>query len=885
MKLPAFLSKPRWQSKDAAVRRAAIAADNESGLIAELARLAREDADPGARIAAMRRLADPGLVQGMANDDADADVRRQARALWFELMSGTHASAPALPDRLRLLKAQDDVELIEHLARRAREPELRLAALNLARRPALFFERALEDADANVRAAALARVDDEAQLLRLAERARKSDKQINRLARERVEALRIGRGDDATLEQRARALCERLEQLVREPQAPDAEAEIDARWDEIQARIAEPLRQRYRTAHALLLASRSERLPVADVAAAQEAVAEQAAVEPVVDSVEVSGTDAAGETEAAEEAAAGDEPATDPAAVNALLAQVRFNASLDSANAERQQQRERQQALFARIEAALAPLAEALEAGASGRAHTLKAEIDELRRQSEAPLPRALMQRLAAAEQRHAELSRWQHWADGQRRRQLCEEIEALAEAGLHPDAVAARVRDAQTEWTRLDAIEGPEAARHGGLARRFHAACRNALAPARAYFKKRHELRESQAQRIGEVLERATASGGDGADGSAVIAARREIVAALRDLDRVEPRERKALAERLKNGLTTLDARIAARDEEIAAAKRNLIARAEALTQPTLQRGAVAAARELQQQWQTIGSGRRDRDQAQWKAFRAALDAVFGRLDAERAERSARDAEARGQAEALCAELETLAADAANADRTAASRIEKAWGCAGPRRRRTAQALRRRPRAPAHRGRAARARRPPSALRALAGALPAVPRGRTGRRCRRLAARTLECDGGDRRRRRRIERAIRSRRVFRHRRRRRGHGAHGRDRTGNARRRRLAGRRPRTPPHPAGRAPVGAHARRRGGEPAAGTRRAAGAMDRAGRGRYCLRPPPRARAGRDARNAALTRYAACARTRRRRPARASATTPRDHSRASSSSE
>ncbi|MFC4821844.1 DUF349 domain-containing protein [Dokdonella ginsengisoli] len=675
MKLPAFLSKPRWQSKDAAVRRAAIAADNESGLIAELARLAREDADPGARIAAMRRLADPGLVQGMANDDADADVRRQARALWFELMSGAHASAPALPDRLRLLKAQEDAELIEHLARRAREPELRLAALDLARRPALFFERALEDADANVRAAALARVDDEAQLLRLAERARKSDKQINRLARERVEALRIGRGDDATLEQRARALCERLEQLVREPQAPDAEAEIDARWDEIQVRIAEPLRQRYRTAHALLLASRSERPPVANVAPAQEAVAEQAAVEPVVDRVEVSETDAAGETETAEEAAAGDEPATDPAAVNALLAQVRFNASLDSANAERQQQRERQQALFARIEAALAPLAEALEAGASGRAHALKAEIDELRRQSEAPLPRALMQRLAAAEQRHAELSRWQHWADGQRRRQLCEEIEALAEAGPHPDAVAARVRDAQTEWTRLDAIEGPEAARHGGLARRFHAACRNALAPARAYFKKRHELRESQAQRISEVLERATASGGDGADASAVIAARREIVAALRDLDRVEPRERKALAERLKNGLTTLDARIAARDEEIAAAKRNLIARAEALTQPTLQRGAVASARELQQQWQTIGSGRRDRDQAQWKAFRAALDAVFGRLDAERAERSARDAEARGQAEALCAELETLAADAANADRTAASRIEKAWG------------------------------------------------------------------------------------------------------------------------------------------------------------------------------------------------------------------
>lgn len=686
MKLPAFFSKPRWQSKDAAVRRAAVVDGNEAGLTGELGRLAREDADPGVRIAAMRRLADPGLVQGMANDDADAEVRRQARALWFELMSGAHASAPALTDRLRLLKAQDDAELIEHLARRAREAELRLAALGLARRPALFFERALEDTDASVRAAALERVDDEAQLLRLAERARKSDKQINRLARERVEALRIGRGDDATLEQRARMLCERLEQLVREPQAADAEAEIDARWNEIQARVGEPLRQRYRAAQALLLASRSERTPAEaviapDADAAQDAVAGEANVDVAAgidaadaDAPEVRDPEAHGADAAAAEVS-GEDGAADPAAVNALLAQARFNASLDSAHAERQQQRERQQALLARIEAALAPLDEALEAGVSARAHALKAEIDGLRRQSEIPLPRALQQRLAAAEQRHAELSRWQLWADGQRRRQLCEEIEALAEAGLHPDAVAARVRDAQTEWSRLDAIEGPEAARHGALARRFHAACRAALAPARAYFKKRQELRESHAQRIGAVLERAAASGGDGAEGPAVIAARREIVAALRDLDRVEPRDRKALAERLKNGLAALDARIAARDEEIAAAKRSLIARAEALTQPTLQRGAVAAARELQQQWQTLGSGRRDRDQAQWKAFRAALDAVFGRLDAERAERSARETEAREQAQALCAELEALAADAAQADRAAAARIETAWG------------------------------------------------------------------------------------------------------------------------------------------------------------------------------------------------------------------
>ncbi|MBO9663377.1 DUF349 domain-containing protein [Dokdonella sp.] len=662
MKLPAFLSKPRWQSKDAAVRRAAVARDGEPELVADLGRLAREDADPGVRIAAMQRLADPGLVQGLARDDADADVRRQARALWFDLMAGTHAAAPELADRLRLLKAQDDAELIEHLARRSRDAELRLAALERSQRPALLFERALEDADAGVRAAALARIDDEAQLLRLAERARKTDKQINRLARERVEALRIGRGDDATLEQRARALCERLEQLVREPQTAAAEAEIAASWGEIEARTSTALRQRYDTARNLLVASRSERVAPAPAppAAVDDTVLADAEATPDVDV----------------EAPA--EPAPDSAAVNALIAQARFTASLDSANAERQQQRERQQALFARIETMLAPLTAALGAGKSAQAHAAKVEIDALRRQAEAPLPRALATRLADAEQRYAELSRWQHWADSQRRQQLCEEIEALAIAGLHPDAVAARVRDAQNEWNRLDALEGPEAARHGGLARRFHAACRGALAPARAYFKKRQELRESQAQRIGELLERAAASGGEGAEATAAVAARRDVVAALRDLDRVEPRERKALAERLRSALAMLDARIAAHDDDIAAAKQALIGRAEALTQPTLQRGAVAAARELQQRWQAIGHGRRDRDQAQWKSFRAAIDAVFGRLDSERAERSARDAEVRGQAETVCAELEALAADAANADRAAVARIDASWNALG---------------------------------------------------------------------------------------------------------------------------------------------------------------------------------------------------------------
>ncbi|MCB1578531.1 MAG: hypothetical protein KDI81_14725, partial [Xanthomonadales bacterium] len=75
MSLARFFTKPRWQSKDESVRRAAVAADKEPELIEALPRLAREDTDAGVRIAAMKRLADPGLTQAMASDDRDEGVR------------------------------------------------------------------------------------------------------------------------------------------------------------------------------------------------------------------------------------------------------------------------------------------------------------------------------------------------------------------------------------------------------------------------------------------------------------------------------------------------------------------------------------------------------------------------------------------------------------------------------------------------------------------------------------------------------------------------------------------------------------------------------------------------------------------------------------------
>ena len=137
MKLSGFLNKPRWQAKEAAVRRAGVAEDDDAELLANLSSIAREDADPGVRSAALKRLAEPALAQRIAQEDTDPGVRSDAKRLWFDLLAGVHAKAPSPTECVRLLRAQDDAALIEHIARNAPDANLRAAvgATTIATRP------------------------------------------------------------------------------------------------------------------------------------------------------------------------------------------------------------------------------------------------------------------------------------------------------------------------------------------------------------------------------------------------------------------------------------------------------------------------------------------------------------------------------------------------------------------------------------------------------------------------------------------------------------------------------------------------------------------------------------------------------------------------------
>ena len=661
MKLSRIIFKPKWQDKDAAARLAAITADADPELIAALPELTRTDPDARVRLAALKRIGDYERWRERSTGDTDADVRRIARSTYITLLCSGAGNCPPLPRLIAELDTLSAAEL-ETVATAALNRDLRADALTRITRPALFAERAAADPDPALRLLALERVSDPAVLQRIAERTRKSDKLISRSARERVESLLIGAGNSDAIAARARGLCDRIELLLRDRRPSHAadRAALERDWHSLGAGIPAALTGRFQGAVALM--NRMDATGESIRTAIHEAPADPH-VTPAESSAAVVEFVAV--------------PADAPPEISEIVvSRARFDAALAAAAEQSRRERERRDNISREVERALPRYAAALDSGDTASAQATHAELAVLV-ETAGKIPGAVEHQLAALNARLAELKRWQHWSNQRRRRSLCDEIEALATAGLHPDAVATRVHEARAEWQKLDAMEHTDkAVPSAELTRRFFAACQHALKPAQAYFEKRDTVRDAHGAGIETLLARVTGLPAEISDWKALATLRRELSDALRTLDGVSPRDRNRYARRIKDAIATISPRLEARSQNVQQAKARLIEQAQTLSQ-NAERGAARSARELQQQWTAIGEGIRSIDQKQWREFRAACDRVFAALDAGRKERDAQAAALEGQAVAIVDEAEALANDPAlGSDGLATSRreLETRW-------------------------------------------------------------------------------------------------------------------------------------------------------------------------------------------------------------------
>ncbi|MCK2169537.1 hypothetical protein MY522_22595, partial [Thalassospira xiamenensis] len=97
------LFKPRWQHRDAAVRKAAVDTLDPRQQADLLASLAREDASEEVRASATQRLLDLTVLDTLTRDSHSAPVREAASDRMMALLAGAVPDGPDRDTRLHLL--------------------------------------------------------------------------------------------------------------------------------------------------------------------------------------------------------------------------------------------------------------------------------------------------------------------------------------------------------------------------------------------------------------------------------------------------------------------------------------------------------------------------------------------------------------------------------------------------------------------------------------------------------------------------------------------------------------------------------------------------------------------------------------------------------------
>lgn len=215
--------KPKWQHPKARVRLKALA--SLSGEISE----------------------QRTILEALARDDADAEVRQAARQRLAQVDQGKKARG----DRAESVQSQAaPATVLDHLLDHADEAT-RLAALDQIDDEAQLEEIALHHAQARVRALAVERIGDPDRLQRIARDLRGRDKRAFKIARTKLAGMRAEIEARAAQRQLAEELCDGIESLARTDFSPLYGPKLrglERQWQSLDEAIAAEFASRYQPA-------------------------------------------------------------------------------------------------------------------------------------------------------------------------------------------------------------------------------------------------------------------------------------------------------------------------------------------------------------------------------------------------------------------------------------------------------------------------------------------------------------------------------------------------------------------------------------------------------------------------------------------------------------
>jgi hypothetical protein len=241
MILDKFIKQSKWQNASPEARRATLEEINDPAVLSEIVQQADESAL--VRRAAVKKIDDLELLDTLAKTDADLDLRDQANQRFKQVLCGKQTNLDVAA-RLAWVQQSSDANLLEHVAKNAQEAELRLAALAKVTRESVFGDVAIDDAKPEVRLAAVEKLTQKSTLERVFKAMRSQDKQVSRIAREKLDSITEQLERPARLKSEAEAMCTRLEALLklqnilRHWEADKAEFDrLAARWQVISTEV------------------------------------------------------------------------------------------------------------------------------------------------------------------------------------------------------------------------------------------------------------------------------------------------------------------------------------------------------------------------------------------------------------------------------------------------------------------------------------------------------------------------------------------------------------------------------------------------------------------------------------------------------------------------
>ncbi len=315
---------------------------------------------------------------------------------------------------------------------------------------------------------------------------------------------------------------------------------------------------------------------------------------------------------------------------------------------------EQQQSYINTIDKQIKTLEELLQNGHLKEASKLYSQANSSLRRVDSRAVQNQQRQIKSLGAQLGEMRDWQGFVTTPKKEALCEAMEALAEADISPDVLADKIQVLQDEWKTLNSSQPDRE-----LWQRFQAAGDKAFEPCRAYFasvaEKRQQNVDLRNQLINELVHYESAFDWEKADWKVV----QQTLDAARDTFRqyspVDRAAHKDTQQRFHDVCDHIYSHLKAEFERNLETKRQLVKHAEEQIEVEHLPDAIDVIKALQQDWKTVGITPRNADQKLWKQFRTHCDAVFARLDQERADRRARIDGVVQEAEALLTDAEAL--------------------------------------------------------------------------------------------------------------------------------------------------------------------------------------------------------------------------------------